>query len=162
MIHLQHHTFAYSVNVWRKWGTIKTTRIFIIDNGKLFDHEKLEAAFHRHLMAFEVTTTGRRMVCLCNLLARPGVLHPKTINGKIYITEKDSADVCVIFVEERPHVRNVLRKLFQKLCNNAQTIASRQQGKRTFVLCCIGCTSCSLATPSINYRGLAKGGVHVE
>lgn len=68
-------------------------RIFIIDNIKLFELEELEAAFYRHLMAFKVTKTGRRLVCLCNSLARPGVLHPKLMNGKTYITEKDSADI---------------------------------------------------------------------
>lgn len=74
-----------------KYKQIK--RMFIVDDAKVVLVEELEAEFDRHLMSYEINSTGKQLICFCKSIARPGVLHPKIINGKTYITEKDTPDI---------------------------------------------------------------------
>ena len=68
-------------------------RMFIIDDAKVFVLTELEVEFQRHLMAYKLTSTHNRLVCLYSSFARFGVLHQKNKNGNRYIIEKDSADI---------------------------------------------------------------------
>ena len=68
-------------------------RIFVVDEAKVFLLSELHTTFQRHIMAHQVTGKGKRLLCLYSSFARHGVLHLKHKSGRVYLIEKDSADL---------------------------------------------------------------------
>lgn len=68
-------------------------QMYVIEDSKVFLLNKLQAEFCHHLMAFKVSKTDERLVCLYSSFARSGVLHQKRRGGNSYIVEKDCPDM---------------------------------------------------------------------
>ena len=68
-------------------------RMFVVDEAKVFLLSELHTSFQHHMMAHQVTGKGKSLLCLYSSFARHGVLHLKHKGDKVYLVEKDSADL---------------------------------------------------------------------